>query len=97
MTTRRTGRWLAAAVLLAAVTGTAGAQESKYIPRGHMYAPDSPELPLLNSYRDNINNRADVRESELYRLHRERALWDTMMKRSHNTDFNPGPLTDPNY
>ena len=37
-----------------------------FIPQGHNYSPDSPELPAFNSYEDRLNSRVDVYEAEIW-------------------------------
>ncbi|MGF7161470.1 hypothetical protein FHS85_003105 [Rhodoligotrophos appendicifer] len=45
----------------------------QFIPQGHVYGPNSEQLPALNSTQDQIDAMADIRETEIWKSqHRER-------------------------
>lgn len=41
-----------------------------FIPMGHSYSPDSPEIPAFNSEEDRLNSQVDIYESEIYNRQR---------------------------
>ena len=85
---------------LAAVTAASPetvAAEKKFVPQGHTYSPDKDRLPLLNSYQDRINSQADIYESEIYRIQRERAIQDAEIQRHILHDMRGGNTFRPRY
>jgi hypothetical protein len=52
-----------------------------FIPGGHSYGPDSGGLPPLNSAEDRINLEADIIESEINVVQRQRKLQDNEFNR----------------
>ncbi len=71
--------------------------EQKFVPQGHTYSPDQNRLPLLNSRRDRVNSQADIYESEIYRIQRERAILEAEMTRHIQHDFSGGANFEPRY
>ena len=47
------------------VISPAAAYEN-FIPLGHNYAPDDPELPEFNSDQDRINSQVDIYETDIW-------------------------------
>lgn len=69
----------------------------KFVPQGHTYSPDKDRLPLLNSYQDRINSQADIYESEIYRVQRERAIQDAEIQRHILHEMDGGANFQPRY
>jgi hypothetical protein len=65
-----------------------------FIPSGQTYSPDRGSLPLLNSEQDLINLQADIFQSEINVIQRQRKLQDNEFSRFlynqdlDGTDFN---------
>ncbi len=80
-----------------AATSPAAVAAEKFVPQGHTYSPDQDRLPLLNSYQDRINSQADIYESEIYRIQRERAIQDAEIQRHIQHDLSGGSTFQPRY
>lgn len=96
------GRVFVAAVLAGGlVFGAAAgafAQQVKRIPSGHAYSPTEKRLPRLNSRRDKINARADIRQTEIYRSQRDAAETFSQMGLYGGNRFAPaGAQRRPRY
>lgn len=75
-----------AALTLAAVLGFAApafAYEN-FIPLGHNYAPDDPELPAFSSDQDRLNAQVDIYESEIYNRQRRAKVFSSQLDRFRN-------------
>ncbi len=86
-------------IVLAAVTAlatSAGAVE-QFVPKGHTYAPGDEQLPALNSQQDRINGQADIFESEIYRVQRERAIHEAEIRRLELHEMQGGNAFEPRY
>lgn len=70
---------------------------SRYIPKGHSHDSSNNQLPTLNSYEDQINNRADQIETEIYKARRDRAYWDSWVNSTHGTYLGGEPQLAPDY
>lgn len=88
---------LLAASVMVATTGVSVAGTGKYIPKGHAYSPGNENLPTFNSQRGKISNQADIYESEIYRVQRERAIHDAEMRRLIEHDLTGGTDFEPRY
>jgi hypothetical protein len=71
------------AAVLAAQALPSAAYEN-FIPLGHSYSPDSPELPAFNSEEDRINSQADIYESEIYTRQRTAKTFSSQLDRFSN-------------
>ncbi len=58
--------FIAAAALVLALPAVPVSAYENFIPLGHAYSPDDPQLPAFNSAQDQINSRVDIYESEIY-------------------------------
>lgn len=73
-------------VLLAVLTAAAAvlAQPAlayeNFIPLGHSYSPDTPELPAFNSEEDRINSQVDIYESEIYNRQRRAKIFSSQFQ-----------------
>jgi hypothetical protein len=76
-------------VLMALSAAPALAVEN-FIPQGHAYAPDNQMLPRLNSSEDRVNLETDLIETEIYRVQRQRQLFNSELNRFIN-DQHPDP------
>ena len=70
---------------------------NRFIPKGHSYDSSNKNIPTLNSYRDQTNNRADVYETEIYKSRRDKAYWDTWVNSTHGTYLDGEPRYTPDY
>jgi hypothetical protein len=77
-------------------SGAAMAAEN-FVPMGLGYSPERQELPPLNSPLDQLNAQADVYESEINRVQRERALKATELSRHQDLDLDTDPVLTPDY
>ena len=68
------------AATLALAPAPAFAYEN-FIPLGHNYAPDDPELPTLNSEQDRLNSQVDIYESEIYNRQRRAKIFSSQLDR----------------
>ena len=91
------GTALAAALLVASVGGSAMAGNGTFVPKGHSYSPGNERLPRTNSQKARISNQADIYESEIYRINRERAILDAEMRRMIELDLTGGTDFEPRY
>lgn len=57
-------------IAAAAVQATPALAYENFIPMGHSYSPDNPELPAFNSDEDRLNSQVDIYESEIYNRQR---------------------------
>lgn len=65
----------------------AGAYEN-FIPLGHNYSPDDPELPPLNSPQDQINAQVDIFEADVYtRARRAKEFRSNLDQFSNNQEL----------
>lgn len=55
-----------------------------FIPLGHNYAPDDPELPAFNSDQDRLNSRVDIIETENWVRQRNAKAFRSQMDRFSN-------------
>ena len=85
---------ICATLLVAAAP--AGAAEN-FIPKGHLYAPDSGGLPPLNSGSDDINNRTDAYEAEIYVFNREQKVFESQLNRFFEEQQPGGGDFSPDY
>ena len=85
---------ITAALLAAAIP--AGAAEN-FIPKGHLYAPDSGGLPPLNSDNDDINNRTDAYEAQIYVFNREQKVFESQLNRFFEEQQPDGGDFSPDY
>lgn len=69
------------AVAWALAFGSVPHAAENFIPQGHSYAPDSGGLPPLNSPEDNVDNRTDVLQTEIYVRERQRKQFDSDLNR----------------
>ncbi len=69
----------------------------RFIPEGHSYDTSNKNIPTLNSYQDQTNNRADVYETEIYKSRRDKAYWDTWVNSTHGTYLDGQPRLTPDY
>lgn len=88
---------LITAVLCVALSGSSVTALEKFIPKGHSYSPDEPELPPLNSPNDLLNGQADIYETEIYRQQYRLKMLDSELNRLIQHDFDSGPLSGPTY
>lgn len=68
-----------------------------FVPLGMGYSPERQMLPPLNSRQDRIIGQADVYESEIYRVQRERKLIESQLMRHIDHDLSAEPLLTPDY
>ncbi len=90
----------AAIVIVPVVSAHAQAIDSigsRYVPKGHSHDSSNNQLPTLNSYEDQINNRADQIETEIYKSRRDRAYWDSWVNSTHGTYLGGEPQLAPDY
>jgi hypothetical protein len=88
------------AICVALVLGLGGASleaAENFVPKGHLYTPDDPSLPDLNSDADDLNNVTDVYESELFVLKRDRKIFDSQLNRFFSDQELPGGDLSPDY
>jgi hypothetical protein len=76
--------------------GTLGAAEN-FVPTGLGYSPERQHLPPLNSPLDELNAQADVYESEINRIQRERAIQATELSRHQDLNLDTDPVLTPEY
>jgi hypothetical protein len=55
-----------------------------FIPLGHNYSPDNPELPSLNSDVDQLNSQVDIYEAEIYTRQRTAKTFSSQLDRFAN-------------
>lgn len=72
--------YLLAAAMLLFSPQMASAYEN-FIPLGHNYSPDQPQLPSLNSEQDQINAQVDIYESENYTRQRGAKVFSSDLNR----------------
>lgn len=68
------------AILLAATALSQAAPALAYenfIPMGHNYSPDDPELPAFNSEQDRVNAQVDIYETEIYGRQRRAKIFSS--------------------
>lgn len=78
------------------LAGPLGAAEN-FVPMGLGYSPERQELPPLNSPLDELNAQADVYESEINRIQRERAIQATEFSRIQDLNLETDPVLTPEY
>lgn len=61
---------LAILLVTAALQVVPAVAYENFIPMGHSYSPDSPELPAFNSDEDRLTSQTDIYESEIYNRQR---------------------------
>lgn len=75
------------AILLAATAlsqATPAFAYENFIPMGHNYSPDSPELPEFNSEQDRINAQVDIYETEIYTRQRRAKVFSSNLDHFDN-------------
>jgi hypothetical protein len=72
---------LAAAAVM--MTAPAHAVEN-FIPLGHSYSPDQPELPAFDSEQDRLNSQVDIYESEIYSRLRRAKIFSSQLDHFSN-------------
>lgn len=82
--------------LISLATGPVHAAEN-FVPMGLGYSPERQELPPLNSPLDELNAQADVYESEINRIQRERAIQATELSRHQDLNLETDPVLTPEY
>ena len=87
---------LAITAALLAAMGPAHAAEN-FIPKGHLYAPESGGLPPLNSDSDEINNRTDAYEAQIYVYNREQKVFESQLNRFFEDQQPEGGDFSPDY
>ncbi|HRX37093.1 MAG TPA: hypothetical protein P5337_11905 [Aestuariivirga sp.] len=55
-----------------------------FIPLGHNYSPDDPELPALNSQQDRVNSQVDIYEAEIYTRQRRNKVFNSQLNQFSN-------------
>lgn len=55
-----------------------------YIPLGHSYSPEDPELPEFNSEQDKLNSQVDIYESEIYNRQRRAKVFSSQLDQFKN-------------
>ena len=74
-----------------------GGPGDRFVPMGHSYDTSNRQLPTLNSYDDQVNNRADTIKSQIYREQRERAYWEHQLNSTHGTHLGAKSQWPPGY
>jgi hypothetical protein len=74
-----------------------GGPGDRFVPMGHSYDSSNRPMPTLNSYEDQIENRADAIETEIYRKQRQRAYWEHQLNATHGTYLGAEPRWPPGY
>jgi len=82
--------------LAGVIAGPLGAAEN-FVPMGLGYSPERQKLPALNSPLDELNGQADVYESEINRIQRERAIQATELSRHLDLNLDTDPVLTPEY
>ena len=75
------------AILLAATALSQAAPALAYenfIPMGHNYSPDDPELPEFNSEQDRVNAQVDIYETEIYGRQRRAKVFSSNLDHFSN-------------
>lgn len=87
------------ASVVAGLLGLAAAAQAaeNFVPMGLGYSPERQELPPLNSPLDELNAQADVYESEIHRIQRERAIQATELARHRDLNLDTDPVLTPEY
>ena len=85
------GFWVIATMPQLAQGQPTGGPGDRFVPKGHSYDTSNRQLPTLNSYDDQINNRADAIETEIYRKQRKDAYWEDRLNSSHGTHLSAEP------
>jgi hypothetical protein len=96
MTMRKCWAGFVFAACLAATPFGALAAEN-FVPLGLGYSPERQALPPLNSWQDRVVGQADLYESEIYRVQRERKLIESQMQRHIDHDLSAEPVLTPDY
>lgn len=76
---------------------TVDSSGTRFVPRGHSYDANNKRLPTLNSYSDEVNNRTDQLETEIYRARRNQAYWNSWVNSTHGTYLNGEPRLAPDF
>lgn len=82
--------WIVATAPHFAQAQSLGAYD-RYVPMGHSYDTSNRPMPTLNSYDDQVNYRADMMETEIYRKEKERANWEYQLNSTHGTHLGAEP------
>jgi hypothetical protein len=87
------------AALVAGLLGVAAIAQAaeNFVPMGLGYSPERQELPPLNSPLDELNAQADIYESEINRVQRERAIQGTELSRHQDLILETDPVLTPEY
>jgi hypothetical protein len=89
---------ISAVALALALSLAAAAQAAEnFVPMGLGYSPERQQLPELNSPLDELNAQADVYESEIHRIQRERAIQATELSRHQDLNLDTDPVLTPEY
>ena len=75
------------ALILGASPILVGHAEEQFIPQGHVYGPNSEQLPALNSEQDQIDAAADVRETEIWKQQYQKRVFNESLIRFDDHDF----------
>lgn len=86
---------LAVGMVLAAPSIAVAAEN--FVPLGLGYSPERQALPPLNSYQDRVVGQADLYESEINRVQRERKLMENQLQRHVDHDLSAEPILTPDY
>jgi hypothetical protein len=68
-----------------------------FVPMGLGYSPERQVLPPLNSPLDELNAQADIYESEINRIQRERAINATELARHRDLILDTDTVLTPEY
>jgi hypothetical protein len=71
---------IAVLIASAALQATPAVAYENFIPQGHSYSPDTPELPEFNSEEDRITSQADIYESEIYNRQRRAKIFSSQFE-----------------
>ena len=74
-----------------------GGPGDRFVPMGHSYDSSNRPMPTLNSYEDQIENRADAIETQIYRKQRQRAYWEHQLNATHGTYLGAEPSWPPGF
>ena len=77
-------------IAIAVIAAALGAQAlpamalENFIPQGHNYSPDSPELPAFNSAQDRLNAQVDIYEAEIWTRQRNAKTFSSRLNQFSN-------------
>jgi len=91
------GLWIVASASHLAHAQATDPLGERFVPMGHSYDSSNRQLPTLNSYDDQVNNRADKIETEIYHQQRERSRWEHQLNSTHGTHLGGEPQWPPGY